>query len=249
VQPEVDVYCVASEEARSQLVNWGISPNRILVCGIPVDPVFGNPFDKSELRRALGLDGQRPIVLVMGGGMGPAPLEAIVESLDLCRFPLQVLAVAGHDRTLRQALELLRRKVTLDLRVFGWADTIPEFMAAADLLITKPGGLTTSEALSAGLPMIVTQPIPGSEERHLRYLEQQGVAVPAKTLEEIPQLVTRMLSKPETLAEMSRRQRDLSRPDAAHGIAQVGRALLEKSTYIDLLATPPPRSGESTYLM
>jgi processive 1,2-diacylglycerol beta-glucosyltransferase len=122
-------------------------------------------------------------------------------------------------------------------------------MAAVDLLITKPGRLTTSEALSAGLPMIVTQPIPGSEERHVRYLEQQGVAVPVKTLEEIPQLVTRMLSKPETLAEMSRRQREMSRPDAAHAIAQVSRALLDEATYIDLLATPPPRPGESMYLM
>jgi processive 1,2-diacylglycerol beta-glucosyltransferase len=119
----------------------------------------------------------------------------------------------------------------------------------ADLLITKPGGLTIAEALSAGLPMILSHPIPGPEERHVRYLEQHGVALQAKTLEEIPQLVTRMLSKPETLAEMSRRQRDMARPDAAHGIAQVGRALLEKGTYIDLLATPPSRSGESTYLM
>jgi processive 1,2-diacylglycerol beta-glucosyltransferase len=119
----------------------------------------------------------------------------------------------------------------------------------ADLLITKPGGLTTAEALSAGLPMIVTHPIPGPEELHVRYLERHGVAVQAKTLEEIPQLVTRMLSKPENPAQMSQRQRDLSRPDAAHAIAQVGRALLEKSTYIDLLATPQSRSGESTYLM
>jgi processive 1,2-diacylglycerol beta-glucosyltransferase len=249
VQAEVDVYCVGSEEARSQLVNWGTSPNRILACGIPVDPSFGISFDKTELLRALGLDGRRPVVLVMGGGMGPAPLDAIVESLEVCGFPLQVVAVAGHDRTLRQALEHLRRKVTLDLRVFGWTDTIPELMTVADLLITKPGGLTTAEALSVGLPMIVTHPIPGPEERHVRYLTQQGVAVQAKTLEEIPRLVTRMFSKPENLAEMSRRQKEMSRPDAAHAIAQVGRALLEKSSYIDLLATPPSRSGESTYLM
>jgi processive 1,2-diacylglycerol beta-glucosyltransferase len=249
VQAEVDAYCVASEEARSQLVSWGTSPNRILVCGIPVDPVFSAPVDKTELLRALGLDGQRPIVLVMGGGMGPAPLDAIVESLALCGFPLQVLVVAGRDGVRRQALEQLRRKLTLDLRVFGWTETIPQLMAVADLLITKPGGLTTAEALAAGLPMIVTHPIPGPEERHVRYLAQQGVAVQAKTLKEIPQLVTRMLSKPEKLAEMSRRQRDMSRPDAAHAIAQVGRALLEKGTYIDLLATPPSRSGESRFLM
>ena len=249
VQAEVDVYCVASEEARSQLVSWGTSPNRILVCGIPVDPVFGAPTDKAELLRALGLDGQRPIVLVMGGGMGPAPLGSIVESLAACRLPLQVLVVAGQDHAQRQALEQLRRKVALELRVFGWTDTIPQLMAVAHLLITKPGGLTAAEALSAGLPMILTHPIPGPEERHVRYLEQQGVAVQAKTLEEIPQLVTCLLSKPEKLAEISRRQKDMSRPDAAHAIAQVGGALLEKGTYIDLLATPPSRSGESTYLM
>ena len=249
VQPEVDVYCVGSEEARSQLVNWGTSPNRILVCGIPVDPVFALPQDRSELRRALGLDAHRPVVLVMGGGMGPAPLAAIVEKLELCRFPLQVLAVAGHDRVIKQTLERLSGTLTLDLHVFGWTDTIPELMAAADLLITKPGGLTSAEALSAGLPLIVTHPIPGPEERHVRYLMQQGVAVEAQTLEEIPRAVTRMLSKPEALAEMSRRQKDLARPDSAHAIAQVGQALLEKSTYIDLLATPPTRSGESTYLM
>jgi len=249
VQAEVDVYCVGSEEARSQLVNWGTSANRILVCGIPVDPVFAFPLDKSELRRALRLDAQRPVVLVMGGGMGPAPLDAIVASLELCRFPLQVLVVAGHDRVLKQALEHLRRKVALNLHVFGWTDTIRELMAVADLLVTKPGGLTAAEALSAGLPMIVTHPIPGPEERHLRYLVQLGAAVQAKTLEEIPQLVTQMLSNPQNLAEMSRRQRDMSRPDAAHAVAQVGQALLEKSTYIDLLAARPARSGESTYLM
>jgi UDP-N-acetylglucosamine:LPS N-acetylglucosamine transferase len=95
----------------------------------------------------------------------------------------------------------------------------------------------------------VTHPIPGPEERHVHYLAQQGVAVQAKTLEEIPRLVTRMLSKPGNLAELSRRQRDMSRPDAAHAIAQVGQALLEKGTYIELLATPPSRPGDSRYLM
>jgi processive 1,2-diacylglycerol beta-glucosyltransferase len=181
--------------------------------------------------------------------MGPAPLDAIVASLELCRFPLQVLAVAGHDRAIKQTLEQLRGRVTLDLHVFGWTDNIPELMAVADLLITKPGGLTTAEALSAGLPMIVTHPIPGPEERHVRYLVQHGVAAQAQTLEEIPRAVTQMLSKPEDLTEMSRRQKDLARPDAAHAVAQVGQALLEKSTYIDLLAAQPARSGETTYLM
>jgi processive 1,2-diacylglycerol beta-glucosyltransferase len=138
----------------------------------------------------------------------------------------------------------------MDLHLFGWTENIPELMAASDLLITKPGGLTTAEALAAGLPMILTHPIPGPEDRHVRYLAQKGVALHAKTLNDIPRLTSRLLSSSsDELREIRRRAREWSRPDAAHAIAQVAMALLEKATYIDLLASPPQRSGESAYLM
>jgi processive 1,2-diacylglycerol beta-glucosyltransferase len=249
VQAEIDAYCVASEEARGQLIGWGVSPNRVLLCGIPVDAAFALPFDTKELKQALGLDPRRPVVLVMGGGMGPTPLDRLVASLELCGSPLQVLAVAGHDAALRRRLDFLRGKVAVELHLFGWTDNVPELMAVSDLLITKPGGLTTAEALTAGLPMVLTHPIPGPEERHVRYLEQKGAALHAETLNDIPRLASRLLASPEELGEMRRRAREWSRPDAAHAIAQVAVALLEKATYIDLLATPPPRSGESAYLM
>jgi processive 1,2-diacylglycerol beta-glucosyltransferase len=182
--------------------------------------------------------------------MGPAPLDSVVSSLELCDAPMQVLAVAGHDRHLRHQLESLRGRVAMDLHLFGWTENIPELMAASDLLITKPGGLTTAEALAAGLPMILTHPIPGPEDRHVRYLAQKGVALHAKTLNDIPRLTSRLLSSSsDELREIRRRAREWSRPDAAHAIAQVAMALLEKATYIDLLASPPQRSGESAYLM
>lgn len=249
VQREIDVYCVASEMAKSQLIGWGVSPNRILLCGIPIDPAFALPFDRQELLQALGLDPRRPVVLVMGGGMGPMPMEEVIQSLELCGMPLQVMVIAGHDQSLLARLERLRGKVALTLHIFGWSDRIPEFMAAACLLITKPGGVTSAEALAAGLPMVLTHPIPGPEERHSAYLEGLGVAVRAYNSPEIPQIVFRLLSASDRLAAMARRAREVARPDAAHAIAQAGRALLEKGTYIDLLATPPARSGESAYLM
>ena len=239
VQAEIDVYCVGSEEARAQLFAWGVLPNRVLLCGIPVDAAFALSFDKSDLMQALGLDPRRPVVLVMGGGMGPVPMDRVVSSLELCNAPMQVLAVAGHDRDLRQRLELLRGRLAMDLHVFGWTENVPELMAVSDLLITKPGGLTTAEALAAGLPMILTHPIPGPEERHIRYLAQSGVAFHAETLNDIPRLASRLLSSPDELSEIRRRALEWSRPDAAHAIAQVALALLEKATYIDLLATPP----------
>ena len=146
-------------------------------------------------------------------------------------------------------MELMRGRLALDLHLFGWTENVPELMAVADLLITKPGGLTAAEALAAGLPMILTHPIPGPEERHVRYLGQNGVALHAKTLDDIPLLASRLLASPEELEGIRRRAREWSRPDAAHAVAQVAVALLEKATYIDLLASPPPRAGESAYLM
>jgi processive 1,2-diacylglycerol beta-glucosyltransferase len=249
VQPEIDAYCVASEEARGQLIGWGVLPNRVLLCGIPVDAAFALPFDKKEVMQALGLDARRPVVLVMGGGMGPVPLDRVVSSLELCDAPMQVLAVAGRDRRLRRRLETLRGRLAVDLHLFGWTENVPELMAVADLLITKPGGLTAAEALAAGLPMILTHPIPGPEERHVRYLRQHGVALHAETLDDIPRLTSWLLSSPQELREFRRRAREWARPDASHAVAQVAMALLEKATYIDLFATPSLPSGESAYLM
>ncbi|HZO99061.1 MAG TPA: glycosyltransferase [Terriglobia bacterium] len=249
VQEEIDAYCVGSEEARAQLLGWGISPNRVFVCGIPIDPTFALSFDKRELMQSLGLDAHRPTVLVMGGGMGPVPLHEVVESLNRCGLPLQVIAVAGHNQGTRRHLESLRGKLAMDLRILGWSENIPELMAAADLLITKPGGVTSAEALAAGIPMLLTHPIPGPEERHVMYLEREGVAVYAKRLDQIPTLAHRLLCEPARLEEMRGRARAVSRPGAAYAVAQVARALLDQATYIDLLANPSPRPSDSAFVM
>ncbi len=249
VQPEIDFYCVATEQAKAQLIGWGISPHRILISGIPIDPVFSLPFNKAEMRSLLGLKARRHVVLLMAGGMGMAPLDQVATYLEQCGLQLQVLAVAGHDQALLGRLQRLRGKIALDLLPFGWTNRIPELMAASDLLITKPGGLTVSEALASGLPMILMHPIPGPEERNIQYLVEHQVAAHAQKLEEIPSLVTHLLNRPEKREGMSRAAREIARPEAAHAIAQVGKALLEKATYIDLLAPPPLRAGESAFLM
>jgi processive 1,2-diacylglycerol beta-glucosyltransferase len=249
VQDEIDAFCVASEAARAQLISCGVLPSRVLLCGIPVDPAFALPFDKDEVKQALGLDLRRPVILAMGRGTGPMPLDRVVSSLELCNAPMQVLAVAGHDRVLHGRLELLRGRLAMDLRLFGWTENMPELMAVSDLLIVKAGGLTAAEALSAGLPMVLTRPLSGPEEGHVRYLSQKGVALYAETLNDIPRLASRLLSSPDELRELQRRSREWSRPDAAYAVAQVATALLEKATYIDLLTKPPQRSGESAYLM
>jgi processive 1,2-diacylglycerol beta-glucosyltransferase len=246
---EIDVYSVSSEQSRSQMIAWGVSANRIVNCGVPIDPAFALRFDRAEVRRALGLNPARPVVLLMGGGTRPAPLDTIVKRLEMCRHPIQVLAVSGRDRNMRRRLEALRGQLALDLHVFGWSDSIPELMAAADLLITRPGGVTISEALAAGLPPILAFPVPGMEDRHLKFLVERKVGIAARSPEEIPALVSGLLDDPKQREAWGARGREMARPDAAYAVAQVARALLEKATFIDLLAAPLPVSGESAYLM
>lgn len=246
---QIDVHCVGSEEAKGQLISWGVSANRIVTCGVPVDPACALSFDRVELRRAFGLHPSRPVVLVMGGGIRPAPLDLIIQSLEMSRHPIQVLALTARDHNLRRRLEAMRGRLALDLRVFGWSESILELMAAADLLITRPGGLVTSEALAAGLPMVLGFAAPGMEEAHLRFLLERNVAVAATRAEEISRLVSGLLDDPQRLEVLRARGREMARPDAAYAVAQVARALLEKATYIDLLAAPVPASGESAYVM
>ncbi|HEX5413849.1 MAG TPA: glycosyltransferase [Terriglobia bacterium] len=245
----IDIHCVGSEEAKGLLISWGVSTHRIVTCGVPVDPAFALSFDRAELRRAFGLHPNRPVVLVMGGGTMPVPLDSIIRSLEMSRHPIQVLVLTGRDCNLRRRLEAVRGQLALDLRVFGWSESVPELMGAADLLITRPGGLVASEAMAAGLPMILGFPAAGMEEAHLKFLVEWKVAVAAKSAEEISRLVSDLLDDPKRLEALSARGRELGRPDAAYAVAQVARALLEKASYIDLLAAPLPASGESAYLM
>jgi len=247
VKEEIDVHCAGSEEAKHRLISWGVSANRIVNCGVPVEPAFALSFDRAELRRALGLQVGRPVVLVMGGGMDSASLEAIIRNLEMCRQPVQAAVVAGQHRATR--METLRRQLALDLHVFGWSHSLPELMGAADLLITNPEAVTASEALAAALPMVLTSPIPGREERHLEFLVARGVGLAALRPEDIPLLVSDLLDDPKRLEAMRLREREMARPDAAYAVAQVARALLDKDTFIDLLAAPLPVSGESAYLM
>lgn len=249
VQAEVDYYCVGSDEARAQLIGWGASAQRILISGVPIDPGFGSRMDRLEVLRSLGLIPRKPVVLVMGGGMGPAPLDEIVRSLERCELPLQVIAIAGHNRAMRRRLERLRGRVALDLVIFGWTSRVTELMASADLLVTKPGGVTVAEALAAGVPLLLTEPLPGPEERHVRYLVERGAAVYAESLAQIPELASAVLTSPARRARMVKRHREMARPDAAHAIAQVARALMEKTGYMDLVALTPQRSGETAYVM
>jgi processive 1,2-diacylglycerol beta-glucosyltransferase len=174
-------YFVALEETKVYLERMGIDAGKITVSGIPVDPVFRVKKDKREMRAKLGLDRDRLTVLVSAGGFGVGPVETLIAQLQTMKVPAQVVGIAGKSEELKGKLERLAKKVPADAAVrvhpIGFTKQMDEYMAASDILISKPGGLTTSEAMARGLPMCVVNPIPGQEERNSDHLLEAGVAI------------------------------------------------------------------------
>jgi processive 1,2-diacylglycerol beta-glucosyltransferase len=190
--------------------------------GIPVLPRFAGAPPREQARRELGLDPTRPVLLVIGGGLGVGVEDAVRAALDSARDDVQVVAVCGRNDGARARLSTLDAPSSR-LLVHGYVNSMERFMAAADLVATKPGGLSTSEALAVGRPLLLTTPIPGAEEGNLRALVAAGAAVPAPTADGLRQAFGRAFRQPGLLERLSGGAARLGRPDAA---AAVARAVL-----------------------
>ena len=221
IAPGIDIYVVGSPQARQELISRGVQKERIQILGIPVNPKFTQPIDRSFRARQLGLDPEQFTILIGSGGAGTGPVEKLIHLLGKMEGPIQLLAVAGKNGSLYRNLENLRPHFPHLMKVFGFIETMDELMGISDLIISKPGGLTCAEALIKGLPMILIEPIPGQEGRNAHVLEEMGVAVLARQLEQVPKRVQEFREHPNRLHEMSRKAHEAGRPDAAENIAKL----------------------------
>jgi processive 1,2-diacylglycerol beta-glucosyltransferase len=193
VQPGVEMYLVPSDRVARELREWGADKTPIEVVGIPVQKDFRDAESKAAARARCGLSPDSPTILLMAGGMGPARLDAVVKELDRgTSIPAQVVAIAGHDRALLGRLRKLR-PARLDFRALGWTENVSRWMAAADVLITKPGALTLSEALSMNLPTIAFDPLPGIEEQNAREWVRCGAGWLSRTPAEAAEMADAVL--------------------------------------------------------
>jgi processive 1,2-diacylglycerol beta-glucosyltransferase len=217
VYNEVDLYCVPSEEVRKTLVKQGILAARIVVTGIPISPVFLQRVPKERVLASMKLDPKRKTILVMGGSQGMGPMEELIGRL--IPLDVQILVLTGLNRDLfRQLSKRYGREKRV--RILGYTKTVHRLMDAADLLITKPGGLTSSEALAKGLPMIISNPIPGQEERNAAYLIRQGVAERADDPVEAANVTAGLLRNPAKWRRMGERTQAVAMPYAAIEVAR-----------------------------
>jgi processive 1,2-diacylglycerol beta-glucosyltransferase len=179
VHPNVDRYCVANEEVAFRLTDRGVPREKISVTGIPVMPQFSAPLDRATCAKELGLAPNQFTVLMMAGGAGVGSLDELAQRLLALPDNPQLVALAGRNAELLKRLQALAKKHPGKLFPLGFTTTVERVMTAADLVVTKPGGLSVSECLAKGRPMLLVSPIPGQEERNADYLLEAGAALKA----------------------------------------------------------------------
>ncbi len=208
-------YCVASEEVAWRLRGKDVGGASVEVTGIPVMPAFGKKPDRGECAREIGLDPSRTTLLLMSGGAGVVPLHKLSRRILGIRPDIQVIALAGKNRRLLDSLSEVAREFPGRMNPIPFTQTVERLMAASDLAITKSGGLTTSECLAMGLPMIVVSPIPGQEERNADFLLEQGAALKAYDEAGLEFKLRLLLDNPDRLRAMRFNAQRLGAPDAA----------------------------------
>jgi processive 1,2-diacylglycerol beta-glucosyltransferase len=216
----VDWYFVACEETRVHLAALGIPRETIHVTGIPIDPAFAVPTARPDVRRGLGLDPARTTVLVSAGGFGMGPVESLVRALHEVRHPIQLVVICGRNAPLERRLKAFA-PTRHPMTVLGYTTEMHRWMAAADLLVGKAGGLTSSEALARGLVLVVVNPIPGQEERNSDHFLEEGAAIRCNNLPALAYKLDALLGDPDRLARMQDAVKRLARPGAAADIVSI----------------------------
>jgi processive 1,2-diacylglycerol beta-glucosyltransferase len=229
----VDRYYVAIDEAAEYLARIGVPREKVRVTGIPIDPLFLKPLDRQETRRVLGLDPAASVVLVSAGGYGIGPVEQLVKDLLALERPWQIVAIAGKAEKVRKRLEEISRgagKLSSGaprLVPVGFTTDMDKYMASADLLVGKAGGLTTSEAMARALPMALIEPIPGQEERNADHLLEAGAAIRCNNLPAAAWKIAGLLDDRDRLRRMRDAARAMGKPGAAEAIAEDALRLVD----------------------
>ncbi len=215
VHEQVDGYIVPAEGSREWLVNNRIPSSKIFTSGIPIDPRFAEAPNMELVRRRLQLNNGIPTILLMGGGQGLGPMLEAVKGLDSVNRPMQLLVVAGANERLYHRLITAIPRLKHTVQVFGHVEFIADLMSVSSMIITKPGGLTTSEALAKGLPMVILNPLPGQEVKNADFLTSAKVACEATSIEQLPQVVQRLIDHPEELQALASNAQGIGKPRAA----------------------------------
>ncbi len=217
----VDYYVVPDDEARERFIKKGVSPDAIKVYGIPIQAKFSVQLDKQPIAQALGLDLSVPVILIMGGGQGLGPIKEVVSCLQKIDAPLQMIVITGTNKKLQKWLTQEKKHFSKKLIGFDYAKNVDELMEVATLIVTKPGGMTTSECLTKGLPMVIVNPLPGQEMRNTDFLLKNGMGIRIDKTSNVGEEIELLLNSPERLAFMRKAALAFGKPHAAYDVARL----------------------------
>jgi processive 1,2-diacylglycerol beta-glucosyltransferase len=222
--PAIEAYAVPCDEAKAGLIEVGIAREKIHVTGIPVDEAFERPPTQASARAALDLPEEGRFALVMGGGNGLGVSAELVARLETVPALDGVLVIAGCNRKLEEEVRALPDAGKLR-RVYGTVEGIERHYAAVDLLVSKPGGLTMSEATALGLPIVMIAPLPGQEVRNAEFLAHRGAAVMAEDGAALVAIVSSILADPLRRRRLAAASASVGRSGAAARIAEIALRL------------------------
>ena len=223
VQPEVDLYIVTHEDLGAELVAAGAARAKIVCSGQPLNPAFAALPSRDKARARLGIEPEIPVLLVLFGGTGFGKPREILNELQRLDRSLEVVFITGRNRRLEAEVRRLTQTQPR-ARVLGWVDNVYEWMVAADLMVSKPGGSTLTEGFACGLPMLAYDPLPGNERRTCAWIEKWGAGYWVRRTEELGPTVDRLLGNREELERLRTRAKALARPHAAY---EGARAILK----------------------
>lgn len=221
VVPHVDRYFVACERTKTDLLGWGISDKKISVTGIPISSKFSLKLDKNTLAGKFGLDAGIFTALIIGGGFGVGPVEELVKRIGALKLNAQYLIVCGYNKDLLEKIEALTRSLGLKAKAYGFVDNVHELMSVSNVLVTKSGGLTSSEAMAKGLATIFVKPIPGQEKRNSNALQAVNAAAIAKNVEAARQKIKELFENRDLLNKMSAAANKMAKPDSARDAVDI----------------------------
>lgn len=215
---EVNAYFVGNDDVARELQTRGAKVKDIYQTGIPVDPIFSDLPLQSEVRDKLGLQKDLPTVLIMGGGYGMGDMAGLVKSFKETTVKMQLLVVCGRNEALQNELSQIATSLPMPYKIYGFVNNVHELMRASDLVITKPGGLSSSESLASNCPMMIINPIPGQEQRNSDYLLENGAATILHQINDGAYYVEKLLRDQDRLAHMIQQTRKIGKKDAAFDI-------------------------------
>lgn len=228
----VDLFILPTSEVAIHLKKKGISDEKIKISGgLPTDPKFFKRQDKDHLCQKFGLQKDLKVVLILCGGfgMGMGNIARLLRGFVGIDFPLQLFVVAGKNEELKAKLTQIAKQLKIKTKIFGFVENMEELMDVSDIVVTKPGGTSIGEALTKGLPIIMTNPVPGQEKWNVDILLNEGVAIQPKNLTEIPSLIIKLFKEETTLQEMRQRINEkFANTKSVYNIAKILLTMIQK---------------------